>query len=203
MIVAVVLVCYLIGSLPIAWIVTRLVTGEDLRELSTGNVGVMNVGVSVTRWAMLLVFLGEAGKGVAAVLFARSLGGGDILIGSAAVAAVVGTRWSIWLRGAGGRGFTAGAAAAGLIAWPAVLIELGAWLLVRLVTGSTFWAARLTIGLFPVVAGLVTGSWWYAFFGLLLSVIYLSTHLEETDDHLVIKQRWPGLWAFLTGPRRG
>lgn len=202
MIVVAILVCYLIGAIPIAWLVTRLVTGQDLRELSTGNVGVMNVGVSVTRWAMLLTFVGEGSKGVAAVLLAQALGGGEILTGAAAVSAVVGTRWSIWLRGAGGRGFTAGAAAATLIAWPAVLLELGTWLLVRLVTGSSFWAARVTIGLFPIVAGLVTQSWWYAFFGLLLSVIYLSTHLEETDDHLVIKQHWPNLWAFLTGPRR-
>jgi glycerol-3-phosphate acyltransferase PlsY len=42
---------YLLGSIPIAWIVAKLVTGKDLRTLGSGNVGVMNVALSVTRWA--------------------------------------------------------------------------------------------------------------------------------------------------------
>ena len=42
-----VLVGYLIGSIPMAWIVTKLVTGRDLRDVGSGNVGVMNVALSV------------------------------------------------------------------------------------------------------------------------------------------------------------
>ncbi|MEJ2304686.1 MAG: glycerol-3-phosphate acyltransferase, partial [Anaerolineales bacterium] len=60
-------VCYLIGSIPTAWIVVKLVTGRDIRTLGSGNVGVMNTALSVTRWAGLLVFVGEAAKGALAV----------------------------------------------------------------------------------------------------------------------------------------
>ncbi len=66
MIVGLVLASYLIGSIPVAWILTKLVTGSDLRTLGSGNVGVMNTAASVARWAGALAFAGEAAKGAAA-----------------------------------------------------------------------------------------------------------------------------------------
>ena len=66
---------YLLGSIPIAWMVAKLVTGKDLRTLGSGNVGVMNVALSVTRWAGLLVFLGEATKVLLAVYLAMTVCG--------------------------------------------------------------------------------------------------------------------------------
>src|SRR3990170_4839288 len=110
---------YLIGSVPMAWALTWAASGRDLRRLGSGNVGVMNVALSVGRWAGLIVFAGEAGKGVAAVAVARALGGSNLQLGVAALAVVAGTRWPIWLGGAGGRGNTAGAAAPSLLSWPA------------------------------------------------------------------------------------
>ena len=196
------LLCYLIGSIPIAWIVAKLVTGKDLRELGSGNVGVMNVALSVARWAGLLVFLSEGTKGVLAVMISRALVGGEILLGLAIVATVVGTRWPIWLRGEGGRGNTAGAGALLLVAWQAIPLGIAIWILFRLVTQSSFWATRVSLILMPFILGFVTQSWWFVLFGAILTVIYLSTQNPETDDHLIIKERWPNLWAFLTGPRR-
>ncbi len=194
--------CYLLGSLPVAWLVCRMITGQDLRFLGSGNVGVMNVAVSVARWAGLVVFLGEASKGILAVLLARALGGDEVLLGAAVVAAVAGTRWPIWLGGAGGRGNTVGAAALLLIAWPAIPAGGAIWVLARLLAGSSFRATRLTLVLIPFILGLVTQSWWFVLFGSILSVIYLSTQDVKTDDHQIIKERWPNLWAFLTGPPR-
>ena len=114
MIALLIAVCYLTGSIPIAWLIARLVTGEDLPQMGSGNVGVMNTALSVTRWAGLLVFVVEAGKGAAAVALARAWAGTETAIALAVLAAVAGTRWSVWLGGAGGRGNTAGVTA-GLI----------------------------------------------------------------------------------------
>lgn len=193
---------YLLGSIPVAWLLAKLVTGRDLRQLGSGNVGVMNVAVSVARWAGLLVFLAEAAKGVLAVALGRALGGDARAVGLVVVATVVGTRWSIWLRGAGGRGNTAGMAALLVLSWLTLLIGLAIWLLARLLTRSSFVATRILLVLLPFILGLVTQSWWYVLFGTTLSLLYMSTQRPETDDHLFIKERWPSLWAFLTGPRR-
>ena len=133
MLIFLVVACYLIGSIPVAWLVARLVTGRDLRQMGSGNVGVMNTALSVTRWAGLLVFVAEAAKGALAVLLARTLNGSMVSVGLAALAAIVGTRWSVWLRGAGGRGNTAAMTALALISWPSLLCLGGVWLLARLI----------------------------------------------------------------------
>jgi glycerol-3-phosphate acyltransferase PlsY len=203
MIAVLVAVCYLIGSIPVAWLVARLVTGEDLRRMGSGNIGVMNTALTVARWAGLLVFLVEAAKGAAAVILARAWGGDQVAIGLAVLATVAGTRWSIWLRGAGGRGNTAGATAILLLSWPTVLAGLVLWCLARVLTRSSFLATRVLLVSWPFLFGLLTQSWWNVAFGSLLSLMYLTTQQPETDDHLFIKQRWPNLWEFLTGPRRG
>lgn len=193
---------YLLGSIPVAWIVTRLVTGKDLRTLGSGNVGVMNVAISVTRWAGLVVFLGEAAKGFLAVLIAQSIVGTEIAIGVTVLATVIGTRWMVWLRFAGGRGNTVGLAAILMLSWLTLIIGLAIWFLVRLVSGSSFWATRLSLITWPFVFGALTRSIVYLVIGLLLSGIYLTTHQTVTDDHTLLKERWPSLWAFLTGPKR-
>jgi glycerol-3-phosphate acyltransferase PlsY len=194
--------CYLIGSFPVAWIVTKLVTGRDIRTLGSGNVGVMNTALNAARWAGILVFVSEAAKGALAVWTARYLEVSDLWVGAAIVATVVGTRWSIWMRGAGGRGNTTGVAALLLLAWPAVLIGLAIWCLVRCLSHQSFLATRVWILSLPITLFLVTHSWALSISGIGLSAIYLSTHASKTDDHTIIKQRWSSLWAFLTSPRR-
>lgn len=193
---------YVLGSIPIAWIVARLVTGTDLRSLGSGNVGVMNVALSVTRWSGLFVFLGEAVKGVLAVSLARRLLDTELAIGVTVLATVIGTRWMIWLGFAGGRGNTAGLAAMLTLSWQTLLIGFGIWGAVRLIGRSSFWATRISLLTWPFVFGALTRSWIYLLFGVALSAVYLTTHRAVSDDHRIIKQRWPSLWAFLTGPKR-
>lgn len=204
---------YLLGSIPIAWIVAKLATGKDLRTLGSGNVGVMNVALSVTRWAGLLVFLGEAAKGLLAVYLATAVCGfsGDpalvslecqLAIGVTLLATVIGTRWMIWLRFAGGRGNTTGLAAILVLSWQTLVSGLAIWLLVRLLSKSSFWATRISLVTWPFVFGVLTSSTVYLVFGLALSGVYLTTHETVTDDHTMIKEHWPSLWAFLFGPRR-
>ena len=118
------------------------------------------------------------------------------------LATVIGTRWMIWLRFAGGRGNTAGLGAMLVLSWQTLAIGLAIWVLVRLVSKSSFWATRASLIIWPFVFGLLTGSVAYFIFGLALSGVYLTTHETVTDDHTIIKERWPSLWAFLIGPKR-
>lgn len=193
---------YLLGSLPIAWLVTKLVTGKDLRTLGSGNVGVMNVALSVTRGAGLLVFLGEVSKGLLAVTLARGVNNSELAIGVTVLATVIGTRWMVWLGFAGGRGNTAGLGGMLLLSWQTLAIGIAIWGLGRLITRSSFWATRISLFSWPLVFGWLTQSWVYLLFGLALSGLYLTTHRTVSDDHTIIKDRWPSLWAFLIGPKR-
>ena len=198
---------------PLAWIIAKLVTGKDLRTLGSGNVGVMNVALSVSRWAGLLVFLGEGAKGIIAVYIAATICGyGDttelaalecqIAIGMTVLMTVIGTRWMVWLRFAGGRGNTAGLGAMLVLSWQTLVIGFAIWVLVRLASKSSFWATRISLLTWPFIFGWLTGSMVFLVFGLALSGVYLTTHETVTDDHTILKERWPSLWAFLIGPRR-
>jgi glycerol-3-phosphate acyltransferase PlsY len=191
-------VSYFIGSIPVAWIVTKLVTGQDLRQMGSGNVGVMNVGISVARWAGVLVFLAEAAKAVLAIGLARSWVGGDAAMGLAVLSTFAGTRWPIWLRGAGGRGNTIAGTSLLIISWVGALYIGALWLVVRLVTHSSFVATRVSLLVAPIVIGLLTRSWWYVLMGAVFCLLFLTAHQRATDDHLIIKKRWRGLRNFLT-----
>jgi acyl phosphate:glycerol-3-phosphate acyltransferase len=193
---------YLLGSVPVAWLIARWHLGLDIRTLGSGNVGVLNTALSVHRWAGLLVFSAEIAKGSLAVVMARVLVGDDVAVGVSAVAVFVGTRWPVWLRFHGGRGNTAAASSLMVISAPAVLSLAALWLVVRMVGYSNFVATRLLLAALPVVLGLFTASWWWAGVGGAYALLFLTTHRPETDDHLLLKQQYPGVAAFLTSPRR-
>jgi glycerol-3-phosphate acyltransferase PlsY len=197
-----IVVGYFIGSIPVAWIVAKVVTGQDLRKMGSGNVGVMNVGISVARWAGVLVFLAEAVKAILAIALARSWVGGDAATGLAVLSTFAGTRWPIWLRGAGGRGNTVAATALFFISWVGALCIGGLWLLVRLATHSSFIATRVNLATGPIIIGLLTRSWWYVLMAAIFCLLFLTAHQRQTDDHLIIKERWKGLRSFMTMPRR-
>ncbi|MFQ5946307.1 MAG: glycerol-3-phosphate acyltransferase [Anaerolineae bacterium] len=193
---------YVLGSMPVAWIVTKLTAGRDLRELGSGNVGVMNVMVSVSRWAGAVVFTAEAAKGIIAVALARLFGASEPAVGVSVLAAIAGTRWSIWLRWRGGRGNTLAMAALLVVSWMTLLAAAVLWGTARVVSGRSFIASRVTLVLWPAAFGLIQQSWWALAFGAAISLLFLTTHRRESDDHLAIKARWPSLGAFLASPPR-
>lgn len=202
MIALVAAIAYLLGSIPVAWIITKLTINEDLRNLGSGNVGVMNVMIQSSRWAGLLVFGAEALKGMLAVWLANAAQVGELAVAGAVLAVVAGTRWSVWLRFHGGRGNTAGMGALLAVSWTTLLVSLAVWGLLRLFIRDSFWATRLTFILVPIVFGVITRSLIMCCAAAPLSLIYLSTQERGSDDHRIIKERWSSFAAFLTSPPR-
>jgi glycerol-3-phosphate acyltransferase PlsY len=108
----VIIIGYFLGSIPTAYIVTRLKTGKDIRKLGGGNVGGLNTFKEVGLVPAVIVMLIDIGKGAAAVVithWALRLDRPHVLI--AAIAAVIGHNWMVWLKFNGGKGMgvTAGA----------------------------------------------------------------------------------------------
>ena len=95
-----ILLGYLIGSLPIGYLVTQGTRGVDLRRVGSGNVGAANVYRTSGLGVAIAVMLADAGKGAAAVL----LGGGGVGSVVAGVAAVTGHVYPVWLGFRGGKG---------------------------------------------------------------------------------------------------
>ena len=114
--VAVVIIGYLLGSIPFGLIVGRLSGKGDIREYGSGKTGATNVLRTAGRKAAVLVVTLDLGKGVVAVVLARLIVGDNYLVppGAAALAAMAGHIWPVFLKFRGGRGvatFFGGAAA--------------------------------------------------------------------------------------------
>lgn len=103
-----IIIGYLLGSIPTAFLITRLIKGKDIRSLGGGNVGGLNVFREVGLRAALSVGVVDFGKGAAAVAIAKwGLGVPDAYILLAGLAAVIGHNWMVWLKFSGGKGMGA------------------------------------------------------------------------------------------------
>jgi glycerol-3-phosphate acyltransferase PlsY len=138
-----VLAGYLLGSFPSAYIADRVVKGEDIRRVGGGNVGTLNTLREVGFVAGLLVFIADAAKGALAVLVAKWLGVGQIVVFAAGLAAVAGHIWPVFLRFKGGRGGATGYGIFLALALPAAAVTFGLMLLVLILTSN----ARLSLSL--------------------------------------------------------
>ena len=90
-----IIIGYLIGSIPTAYLAGRRAIGKDIREEGDHNPGAGNVYVSIGPRAALMVGAVDIGKGIAAVLLAKFVivGGGHGLAMAAGAAAVAGHTW--------------------------------------------------------------------------------------------------------------
>ena len=141
---------YLLGCIPFAVITSRMFGLADPRSYGSGNPGATNVLRSGNKAAAVLTLLGDALKGVAAVLLARWLDVGDGTALFAGVAAFVGHVFPVTLGFRGGKG-VATAAGVMLAAVPAVgLTALGVWVLVAVLTRYSSLAALLAACSAPV-----------------------------------------------------
>ena len=103
-----IIIGYLLGSIPSAYIATRFIKGGDIRKMGGGNVGGLNVFREVGLWPALAVGLFDASKGAAAVAIAKwGLGVPDAYVLLAGLAAVIGHNWMVWLKFSGGKGMGA------------------------------------------------------------------------------------------------
>ena len=109
--IALVLGAYLVGSVPSAYLVGKLVAGIDIRNYGSGNVGASNVSVHVgKKWVAPIALFDVFGKGLLPVVIGGPmvLDVGSIAVACAALAAMCGHNWPIFLKFSGGRGVSVG-----------------------------------------------------------------------------------------------
>ena len=111
----VILLAYLIGSIPFGYLIVKLRGGGDVRQTGSGGTGATNVSRRAGKAAGVLTLVLDALKGATAVLVARGMlhGPSEALnakwwIAAAAIAAIAGHIFPIWLRFRGGKGVATG-----------------------------------------------------------------------------------------------
>ena len=136
---------YLLGSIPFGLLLTRLVTGTDIRKIGSGNIGTTNVLRTGNKGLAAAVLLLDAGKAVAAGLLAGALFGVAPMWGAAA--ALVGHCYPVWLKFRGGKGVATFFGA--LLTGPLALFALAvvSWLAVASLSRISSLAALVTTAL--------------------------------------------------------
>ena len=96
---------YLLGSIPFGYLLVRFVRQEDVRDTGSGNIGATNVARSGAKGLGIATLLLDLGKAFVAVKIAQYLAPGNYdLAVVAAVAAILGHVFPVWLRFKGGKG---------------------------------------------------------------------------------------------------
>ncbi len=138
---------YLLGALPFGYVIVRALVGADVRSAGSGSTGATNVTRRAGLKAGAATYVLDLVKGVAAVLLMRTISDDPIWLGAAAVAAIIGHMFPVFLKFKGGKGVATGVGAYLVVAPLAVLCALVVWI-------ALFWRTR-TVSLASVVA---TGS---------------------------------------------
>jgi len=176
---SVLVLTYLLGSFPTAYIAGRIVCGKDIRQMGDGNMGAQNafrlfgprVGIAVG----LIDFL----KGVTAVSLAQFAGMSVPFILLSGMLAVAGHNWPLFLHFRGGRGeATAIGVLLMLVTWPMLIAGLVS-LLTLLKTKNVTIASVPLFVLLPFLGWVFHVRGIYIVYGMALPGLVALTHLSR------------------------
>jgi glycerol-3-phosphate acyltransferase PlsY len=169
----VIAVCsYLLGSIPFGYLLMRFLRGQDVRQTGSGNIGATNVARTSPQLGLLTLLL-DAGKGVAAVLLATRFfpptGQEDrsLVVALAALCAIAGHIFPVWLRFRGGKGVATAVGAFAVVAPGAVLVTAALFAVIVAATRYVSLGSVTAAAVFPLIV------WWIYHEGLSLGGMLL------------------------------
>jgi glycerol-3-phosphate acyltransferase PlsY len=157
---------YLLGSIPFGFILTRTFLGTDVRTVGSGNIGATNVLRTGSKGLGIATLILDVGKGYGAVYLALRLShvaiGGpavrhDFLAGLAAICAILGHVFPVWLKFKGGKGVATGVGVFLALAPQAVGMVLIVFLLIFVAFRYVSLASIVATALFPAATAILLG----------------------------------------------
>ena len=149
------LVAYLIGSVPFGLLLAMAAGKGDIRQIGSGNIGATNVLRTGNKGLAAATLLLDLAKGFAAVLIARQFW--PDAVGLAAVAAIAGHCFPVWLGFRGGKGVATFAGVCFGLLWPLGAIYAAVWLGVLALTRISSLGGMGAAVSAPVAAALMGG----------------------------------------------
>ena len=190
---------YLLGSVPFGLFFTRLSGAGDIRAIGSGNIGATNVLRTGKKWAAAATLLCDGAKGAAAVLIARRIFAADEAAIIAALGAILGHLFPVWLRFKGGKGVATWLGICLALYWPVGLMVAATWLGAALVWRISSLSALIAIALSPAYF-LVLHHDAYAALALILSALIYYMHRENIRR--LIRGEEPRIGATSSGAER-
>lgn len=153
---------YLLGSIPFGLLLAKLAGLGDVRSIGSGNIGATNVLRTGRKDVAAATLLLDAGKGFVAVLIASQFGPGTAAL--AAIGALVGHCYPVWLKFKGGKGVATFLGVVLALSWPHALLFAVVWLVLAFALRYSSLAALVATLCVPLAAFLFPeGSFFGAF----------------------------------------
>ncbi len=174
---------YLLGSIPFGVVVARLKGLGDLRQIGSGNIGATNVLRTGSKGAALMTLLGDAGKGAVAVLLIGHLapspdgwtGWGPLAAQAAALGALLGHLFPIWLRFKGGKGVATFLGLVLALHFPTGLACCATWVVAATVFRISSLAGLLSAASAPLWL-ILFGEWGAVLLAIILALLVWAKH---------------------------
>ncbi|MBY6282796.1 glycerol-3-phosphate 1-O-acyltransferase PlsY [Neisseria flava] len=190
--VSAVIAAYLIGSLSFAVIVSKYYGMDDPRTYGSGNPGATNVLRSGKKKAAALTLLGDALKGLVAVILARclqdALNLSDITIAAVAVAALVGHMWPLFFGFKGGKGVATALGVLLALSPATALVCAAIWLVMAFGFKVSSLAALTATVAAPLVAFWLMPYPSWAWATVVIAVLVLYRHKSNIQNLLQGKE---------------
>ncbi len=155
-------IAYLLGSIPFGYLLIKYVftRGEDVRQIGSGGIGATNVTRRAGMKAGLITYFFDVAKGTGAVLLMRLVADDDYFwIGAAAIAAIAGHIFPVFLKFRGGKGVATGVGVYLALAPYSVLTTLALWALI------VYFSRYVSLG--SIIATAAVPFWTLLYYGLL------------------------------------
>jgi glycerol-3-phosphate acyltransferase PlsY len=179
-----IIIGYLLGSIPTAYIVSRVRKGIDIRDIGSRNMGAANVMREIGTHEGVFVGLFDVAKGAGAVLIAQALNVSELWVFGAGFAALVGHNFPVFAGFRGGRGSAAIVGIFLVLAPGAMLVTL-AVIAIPFFTTRKFMAAILIgFGLLPLFVWLLEGSLPLVRYALAIDLFMLVRNLPSLKQVL-------------------
>ena len=142
---------YLLGSIPFGYLLVRIFRKEDIRASGSGNIGATNVARSGAKGLGILTLLLDLGKAFLAVRIAQHFAPGvsDLAV-TAAVAAILGHVYPIWLSFRGGKGVASALGVFLALTWQSSLCILAVFAIIVALTRFVSLASIVAAAAFPL-----------------------------------------------------
>ncbi len=182
-----VVVAYLVGAVPVGFLVALAFGLGDIRRHGSGNIGATNVLRTMGKGAAVLTLIGDVAKGALAVWLGRLVS--IDAAPAAAVAAVVGNCWPVFLRFRGGKGVATGSGAlfalVPLAVAPAAIVWIAITAGFRYVSLGSVLAALCV----PLGAAMLAYPWPSVLASVVVAAIILLRHRENIGRLLAGTER--------------
>lgn len=181
-----ILIGYLLGSIPTAYIIAKLRKGIDIRKVDTGNVGAGSTFRQVGLWEGAVVALVDIGKGAAAILVAQTLGVSQPWLLGAGFAAILGHSFPFSIGFRGGQGVATIMGIFFILAPEAMVIILGLMGIALFFTRHIFSMTCAVAPFLPLLIGLLGGAAMLIFYSLAVIVFVVFRNRYRLKEFRLI-----------------